>query len=313
MTRTTLETYERAGLAALVRAGEAKEWFHGHIGAALIAGARLLGEPDLPGPAGLALSQRLEAMFANRRDWVRPLEEQGESVCGPEPLLERLRSDAGVLRSSGHSTIYGAIALDVLARHPSLATPRVIDGLVGLHSAGREDDPRRYYGIANYFEWIEREAAAVESSREALRAPRQDTSIDTFRRALDSFAHLVADRDLDGRRYFLTGEKIHLVTHAHAIATFERLGHLDIAHQALWAQRCLEGLVAPSDGLEATRVDRAETTPYHAAFWEEPGVDPDHVIKLAEAFVAEIRRLPEDEKRSRLHEMGWMWPMLGIA
>jgi len=304
MTTTTLETFEQAGLDALVRAGEAKQWFHGHFGAAMIAGARLLGEPDLPGPAALALSQRLDDMLRANQDWYRPLEEPSRSSCEPRAWLDRLRADAGVLRGTGHATIYGATALYVLDRHPERTTTRVLDGLIALHESAREDECRRYYGVSDYFEWVDRELATANDS--------EGSSIQAFRRAVDSLDHLVADRTIEGRRYFLTGEKIHLVTHAHAIATLEALGHLDIAQEALRAQRCLEKLVAVSDVLAATPVDPIETSPYDAAFWAQDGVDPAHVIKLAEAFVAERSRLTEEEGEAMVRRMGSVWPMFGL-
>jgi hypothetical protein len=304
MTTTTLEGYERAGLVALVRAGEAKDWFHGHVGAAMIAGARLLAHPDLPGRAATALGRMLDGRLVADREWLRPLAESETSSRGPDPLLERLRADAGVLRNSGHSTIYGATALHVLARHPEWATPRVIAGLVALHDAGREDDPGRYYGVRDYFELIERHSASEVNAA--------GSSIDAFRRAIEALGHRVADRDIDGRHYYLTGEKIHLVTHAHAIATFEALGHTDVAARALRAQHALEVCVAPSESLEATSLDPIGTRPEDAAFWEQPVFDEAHVVKLAEAVVAERARLPETERLVVARRMGAMWPMLGL-
>lgn len=300
----TIEHLERAGLAALVRAGEAKDWFEGHRGASMIAGARLLAEPGLPGPAAFALGHRLQGLLARDRDWFGPLGESDPSPDGVDPLLEHVRSGAAVLRGTGHSTIYGATALDVLARHPALATRRAVAGLVALDEAGRLDDPRRYFGTPDYFEAIDRDVDAGDA------AP--GSSAEAFRRAIASLAHLVADREIDGRHYYLTGEKIHLVTHAHAIATFERLGYFDVARRALAAQHALERLVAPSDALEPTRIEPIATNPFDAAFWEQPVPDLAHVIKLAEAFVAGAARVAEDERRSMARVMAAVWPMLGV-
>ena len=304
MIRANLEIYERAGLDALVRAGEAKEWFPGHIGAAMIAGARLLAHPDLPDAAAIALGRTLEEKLAEDREWLRPLAETNRSLRTPDALLERLRADAGTPRNSGHSTIYGVTALHVLARHPEWATRRVIDGLVDLHEAGRVDDPGRYYGLPDYF--------AVTDRLSAGDANALDSSLEAFRAAIGLLDPLVADRDIGGRRYFLTGEKIHLVTHAHAIATLEALGHLDIAARALRAQRAIAACVAPSDALDATPTEPSATRPEDAAFWDQPVPDRAHLIKLAEAVVTERARLPEADRAAVSRRMGTMWRMLGI-
>ncbi len=304
MSETTLEEFERAGIAALVRAGEAKQWFFGHFGASMIAGARLLREPDLPGPAAMALSRQLAALLERHRDWYAPLGEVGAATPGLDPLLEALRRDVGQLRTSGHSTIYGAAALHVLRRNPRLATERVIDGLVLLHAVARQDDPARHYGVSDYFTVVDRQSATADEDR--------GDSVDAFRTAVAALDHLVADQQIDGRHYFLLGEKIHLLTHAHAVATYEELGYEEIAARAMEAQSTLARFVEHSRELETSAIEPATCTPFDAAFWQQDVLDPAHVIKVAEAVVAEVPRLHEAERKPALERMRDVWSLLGI-
>jgi len=311
---TTLETFDAAGLTALVRAGEAKQWFAGHYGATLIAGARLLRNPDLPGPAALALSARLQDLVTTNPGWFTALPNgpmgpaSASTASGPardpEALVEVLRRDARTLRSSGHATIYVSAALDALFRHPGWATDRVLDGLIALHAAGQADDPARYFGTKDYFEFT---ARPLEPSE-----PRLRDSIDAFRAGIGAIDHLVPDREIEGRRYFLTGEKLHLLTHAHAIATFEALGLHDVAARALQAQADLVRLVEPSRTLDAPEIESAEATPFEARFWEQPVPDVFHVIKVAEAVVAQVPRLHRDERNVALERVARLWTGLGI-
>jgi hypothetical protein len=305
-TKTTLEEFESAGIAALVRAGEAKQWFFGHFGGAMISGARLLGDPDLPGPAALALSQKLHGMINAHRDWYSPLAKPGTTVVGVESILAVLRSSAGVLRTSGHPTIYMTAALHALAHQPTLATPRVVAALVALHEAARDDDPARFYGHADYFAFVDRELAKP--------APRRtkDEAAAALRTAFGALDLLVEDQTIAGRHYFFTGEKIHLITHLHAIETLEALGHREIAVAARRAQESLCRLLEKSRGISPSPCEPASSSPEQAEFWEQETNDPAHVIKLAEAVMAMLPRLPMAERSAARKNLARMWSLLEI-
>ena len=305
-TTTMMDEFEEAGIAALVRAGEKRQWFFGHLGAAMIAGVRLLRDPDLPGPAALALCARLQALRVSHREWYAPLESRGVAGVSTEPILERLRQTAGILRMSGHPTIYMSAALHVLSRRPSLATEGVVASLVQLHEDARDDDPARHYGHSNYFEWVDEELIDADLDG------GQVGSLVALRVAFASLDHLVADQRTEGRTYFFTGEKIHLVTHAHAIATLEELGYPDLASLAGRAQRSLVRLTECSNRLTPSAVESAHSTPFEASFWEQEVPDFSHVVKLAEAVVAHFRRMTEAEREVAGTRLGTLWSLLGI-
>ena len=305
VTTAPIEAFERAGIAALVHAGESKNWFAGHFGATLIAGARLLREPELDGSAGLALHKKLDEIRNAHRDWFLPLENSSETLVGVEPILMVLRKSADTLRKAGHPTIYMSAALWVLAHHRELATGRVVEALIQLHDAARMDDPTRHYGYDDYFAEIENEPAWVSDGA--------GDSLAGLRAAFNAMDHLVPDGLIDGRHYFLTGEKVHLVTHAYAILTLEELGHVDLAALANRAQRSFLRLTAASDRLEAPEMTPATKTPLDQEFWQTEVGDPAHLIKLAAAVVAGIPRLPEREREAAWTRLSRMWMLLGIA
>jgi hypothetical protein len=60
------------------------------------------------------------------------------------------------------------------------------------------------------------------------------------------------------------------------------------------------------------QIEGVDCTPFDAAFWEQEFRDPAHVIKVAEAVVWEIPRLPEPERVVALERMGKVWALLGI-
>ena len=308
MGATTIDGIEAAGMAALVRAGESGEWFAGHFGAAMISGARLLRDPDLPGPAAMALSKRLSEWTAAHRDWYAPLALEEGEAADPDALHAVLRRHASRLRTSGHPTIYLATALELLARRPEWARARAIEALLRLHAAGQEDDPARYFGVDDYFACVDRDAAAPSGAvpTEALGAEP------ALRRAVEALDPLASDRTIDGRRYFLTGEKIHLWTLAHAIDLFDRLGLWAIAADASRAHADLARLVGPSHAVEPTSIAPAGCDPFDARFWEQEPLDLLHVVKLAEAVVALLPRLPGAERAVARERLGRVWALLGL-
>jgi len=219
-------------------------------------------------------------MRTANRDWFSPLDDPGEALVGVEPSLSVLRKFAGTLRRSAHPTIYMSAALWVLAHHGELSTDRVVEALIPLYDVARLDDAARHYGYDDYFVEIENEPAWVSD--------RASESLAGLRGAFNAMDPLPPDGPIDGRHYFLAGEKIHLVTHAHAVLTLEELGHADLVALANRAQRSLLRLTTASHCLEAPVIAPATHTPLDQEFRQSEVRDPAHLIKLAEAVVAGV-------------------------
>ena len=305
-TRTTLDEFEQAGIAAMVRAGDQENWFSGHFGAAMLAGVRLLRETELPAPAAQAITARLETLRLSAPEWYSGLTDIGASMVGVQPVLQALRDSAGTLRTSGHPTIYMSIALELISRRPEFATERVIAALLDLYHAARDDDPARYLGKSNYFEWID-DASCQEESQMLT-----GESLGAVRSAFAALDWIVPDQIVNGRHHFLAGEKIHLVTHAHAIATLEGLGHSAIAQRACVAQESLRSLTSTSNDLPPSDLPPSKSVPFEASFWEQEVRDLGHVLKLAEAVVAQLPRLMEAERQVAESRLPALWALLGI-
>lgn len=301
MSDTIIDRLERQGLDALVRAGERGAWFDGHFGAAAIAGARLLRDPNLPGDAALALTRLLDDFVVAQAQWFEPLSLEREPMAALEPILETLRSGAARLRSSGHPTIYLSAGVWALEHHPDLATQRSVRALCDLFASGEADDPQRYYGYDDYFEVVENHV------------PREgDESLDaTAGRAFRSLEHIAHDREIDGHYYYLLGDKIHLFTHAHAAFTFHELGYADIAAETARAHVLHRQLLEPSHAIPESEGGEAPATPWEVAFWEKPIPDIFHQIKLAEAIVALWPRLPDAQQHAAAPRLRRMWFGMG--
>ena len=290
---------ETCGIRALTRAGEAKNWFTGHLGASFLSGAELLRSPVLPDHAKGALAAALDRLESHSPDWYGPLEGPPTRTAPVDALLEALHQKIGSLRTSGHGTIYLASALRAFRRAPELATERSIAAIAALHDAAQDDDVSRYLGRADY-------------TRHACDAPPVVDLELAVRAAFEACRQRTPDIVRDGKRYFLFGEKIHILTHLHALCVLEELGHSEMAHAGL-AAHALQIVLSDVPENELQRVPEATTLqPWHAAFWETDGDDLWHKTKLAEAAIGLLTRVDEKRRDDAEAILGGMWSMLGV-
>lgn len=294
---------EASGMRALVRAGESRDWFFGHLGAAFLAGAQLLRNGALPEPARDALAVTLARLEDEHSNWYAPLETGGRSPASSEPLLRALTDDVHRLRNSGHGTIYVVSALRAFRHQPTLASQRCVDALLALHATAQRDDPTRYLGCDDYFA-IVRRAESVPATPASLH--------DALVAALRSCRRVTPDIVRDGRRYFLFGEKIHVLTHLHALHRLGQLGHGALAVAGLAAHRVQLELGEIPDDVHRPVPPPSALQPTSPAFWESDGVDIWHKLKLAEAVTTLLPFLPPDERAAARRAVAGMWALLGV-
>lgn len=299
----TTSTLEQIGLAAMVRAGERREWFFGHFGAALISGAALLRDPKMPEETGRAVLGVVERIVAQNPEWFAPLDDDSASAS-PNELIESLATRIATSRTSGHPTIYAVAALRALSGDRSRATRRVIDGLLALHECAHADDNRgRYWGTEDYF------VAEISEGDDVPPLPDVPAAVrESFRRCRD----VTPDANVDGRYHFFTGERLHLVTHAHALDCLLEMGHGDLAIAGLAAERLQMKLNRIPDHARQPLPEPSALTPYDVAFWEHDGFDVWHKLKLAEASTRLLPRLPEEERAPADRAIGMFWSLFGI-
>ena len=290
--------FEAAGLRALVRAGEGDDWFSGHFGAAVLAGAALLRRSDLPSPAHAALAARLSRLVDEQATWFGPFEGGTDPLAPPDALLRAIAGSVSRLRTSGHGTIYAVAALRAFRHQPALATRRTLVGLV----RPQRDRVDRYLGCDDY-------TASVARGPEPRHAHPRDAIVDAFA----DCEHLTPDIVRGGSPHYLFGEKIHVLTHLHALLLLDELGHGEWAADGLRAHTAQIALGQVPDDEHVAVPAPLALRPTDAAFWDDDGRDLWHKLKLADAVLRLADELEAPARARALTTAGGMWALLGIA
>lgn len=290
------------GLAALGRAGRAG-WFDGHVGAAMIALGLFETENNLRQETRYLVRRQRTLHLARFADYFALPTEPSRRIDGVAPILAALAPHVTRLATSGHGVIFGALALRALHAAPEMATENLIAGIVALLGTAAEDRPNRYYGRPDY------QARTTEVPADGRdQPPAYQSSQDMIRAALAELDPVYDDAEIDGRRYFFAGEKLHGVTHAQALCLLEDLGHGPMARAGFAGHRRqleLNRQEPPADQAIARR------RPYHLipidpGFWDGPCKDA-HAFKLAYAGYDLLRRLPADERVRHLAGLARFW------
>lgn len=287
MNLTTLpRSILQSGLWALSRASQ-YGWVNGHYGAAVIAGYFLSSEHSMPQAVQQHLIAKVDQCIAHNTAWFRPDPLPAANPALSQSLVVLLRQHGQALCRSGHGLIFGALCLKSLRACPEMLVPPVIDGLRRLLTLLLEDDPQRYYGISDYRPY---------STMENIPASAGHAITDMVRAAFAQFHTAYPTTTVNGRQYFFTGEKIHVVTLAHAYRIFLDLGFPELARAAYWQQQrqlALANAHAPSDLTPIPEVTAGNLL--DLSLWKDPMGDP-HGLKFAYAAMDLLGYLPVPER-----------------
>lgn len=284
-----------AGLTGLARAGGVG-WFQGHYGAAVLAGAFLLRRKDLPPAVRDMVAEHAASILRAQPSFFAPLPRERAVRDWESALVAAIAPSAHELRRSGHGVIYGALALRAARDVPELLGPTLLRGLTDLLQRAFGDGPDRYYGMPDYLPTA-RSGHTYRSAKEmALR---------TFEECRIVFP----DGEYGGRFHFLSGEKLHAVTYAQALADLEELGYPELARDGYPAhRRHLELTRLAPPHVAPVSIVAPGRTPRDIAYWQRDHFD-DHALKLAYAGLALLDRLSIDE-RSEAIDPATFWPSL---
>lgn len=269
----------RSGLFALARAGARSNPYLGHFGTAMLAGHFLCQEVSLSLETIFAIKKCLPVLATREPDVFNNGEEDEKSNSQLINLLrDYLLAHVSHLSRSGHVAIVGMYALKALRAEPDAATPDCINGIVRLLDAyGKERPHPRYYGYPLDYSDI---------TIEKPRIPKYKSVKDAFTFAVSELRTLYPNTEIDGVYYYFVGEKLHGLTHAHALYELGLLGEHEIvakAYSALRHQMLLNRIKPPN--AKSIR-GSSLLTPEHPEFW-----------KLALSFKQELG-LPHALKRS---------------
>lgn len=283
-----MDYYKEKGLYALANVMHVDHtgWFHGHIGASLIAGAYALESGLLSTYAETSLQARLDIIIESYPDYFQPITRS--CFTDLTSLEHALTSCTKQHNLSGYGFIYGTLALRVLHQFPELADPNITNAIAQLVNNCQKDQWAKYYDLNNrhIYQSISRKTVTV---------------FDICQLAVEKSTQPMF---LNSNQHLFTGEKIHGLTQAYAIHQLHQLGYKHIAHDALKQTVKQLELVDRMSGKEKTFTGK----PFDLndpAIWNENCANK-HQLKLAYSFCEMALELTLDN--NCLHEL---WEAIG--
>jgi hypothetical protein len=262
-----MKAFLAQGITAMasVVALDMNNWFNGHIGASLLAGAGLLRSGQLSPEAASALSLCLQRQLERYKPFFACVDNSPISY-DYTPVIDAIELNSQQLSRSGHGIIYGSLFLDAVINGGITASKMQIDNIARLIRNCAEDKWSRYYGIDDYraFEPQIKPVDIEHLCRLAVEKSTQDVFLDA-----------------DG--YFFSGEKVHAITHAQAILLLQHNGFDQQARQAATqlAKQLILNDRRPTSGLISASPKRFDLT--DKSTWESHLKD-EHQIKLVYSY-----------------------------
>jgi hypothetical protein len=198
------------GLLAMAACAD-KRWFHAHTGAGLLA-IDALGAID----AEREYRDRAETLIKDFGDTGIVDDKSPILSDWRKRLTKVIENKQGLLRNSGHGTIFLMWAMRALDQLPKRATENMVSALEQVISNAFSDDQDRYFGIP-------------EHDLETVKNPQTKQSDEELVvTAISSAVPRYKDVPGTPRTWFFTGSKIHIATYLHALFWLRDQGENDI-------------------------------------------------------------------------------------
>lgn len=228
------------GLTALARAGMVGNAYLGHFGLGLLSSYFTCEELGLSTDVIAAIKDCRLALIAQEPSvFLAPEKKEKANPELVDKIRDYLLANIGNLSRSGHLSMVGAFALKAFLAEPDTITPWRVDGIVKLFDAYTKERPEpRYYGSPFKYRDL-----PVEN------VPEYQSSIEAFDLSIAEMNNIYPDSEVDGVFYYFAGEKLHIVTHAHALWELEKIGEKEIAKRGYAAHRLqvMLGRATPPD------------------------------------------------------------------
>lgn len=294
------------GLTALAHAGAKQSAYLGHFGSAMLSAYFMCRELNLPRETIRAISTAALSLKCREPQLFRSFSSEK-----PDPnLIEQVRlcltQYGSRLSRSGHSTIIGMFVLKAFHERPDLITPTLVQGVTQLMRAyGAERSENRYYGFDRAYNEVR---LSTDDS-----VPRYRFARDALKVAIREVDVIFPDLDIGGVQYYFMGEKLHAITHGHAIYELHKLGHADLVAQLKRAHRLqvkLNRHLPPSDTANPL-LGASDLTPMMSRFWEAvPTLKKElalpHAFKRSYALLVAIRDKIVSDSSPALHKLWYM-------
>lgn len=228
-----MDIFVRNGILALANVVEqdSKGWFEGHVGASLLAGAALLKSDMLSDASYESLQLRLHLQSEEYAHLLKPLA-VSKLTTNYTPIIDAIEQNTKQLSRSGHGVIYGALVLKALSDNNLKVSENLVANIAKLIINCTDDNWKRYFGLDDYRHYpMFENTLNFERDHQIGKGKIGDKEIEALcavaiERSVDQVYH-------DAKGYFFAGEKIHGITHAHAVFLLHTLGYTALASKAI--------------------------------------------------------------------------------
>jgi hypothetical protein len=290
------------GLVGLANAGvlNGGNWFVGHFGAEVLSLAFLLLKKRVHKNAEPLVLERIGVVINTHTQFFEtplPIRHSAKSLRLKD-FEAKVETSIANLYVDGHHTIYLALALRALCLYPELARPEIIHGLIVLLDACETAGFDRYYGLDDQ----------SFSDKKLIEKFSFNSSLKAVEVALSQHSNVITDREVDGVYYFLSGSRLHLVTHAQALLELEQLGYAGLVKLGLSGLTkhciCIEASAVPV-GAEPY-ISKSMFDPRAANFWQRAKTNPHHG-KLAYSVLEIFSALGQNKQENALEYLSTYW------
>jgi hypothetical protein len=281
-----MDIFVKNGILALANVVECDRagWIQGHVGSSLLAGSALLKSGVLSEASYDSLQSRLQKQIEKYEHLLKPLE-SSQLTSDYTAILNAIAQNTCQLSRSGHGVIYGALFLKAISTNDINVSEIAVLNIAKLIVNCTEDNWGRYFGLVDYRQYKLSDITEIDiSTLCALAVTRSSSNV-----------------YLDTSDHFFAGEKIHGITHAHAVFLLNELGYTDLARKAalqLFIQLDLNDL-KPDSGLQSAQPKSFELS--DPMVWGV-GFKDEHQIKLAQSY-SEL----STELNIQLSELDYLW------
>lgn len=289
----------KLGLIAMSKSTELGFWLHGHIGALVLTNFFFVDELSHDPLLEQAIIKQTNKVI---KENIQFFEDPFKDNLPKEPVTEIekcLKKSLSQLSTAGHGVIFATLTLKAINALDGGLPDNITKGLIALIKNTHKDHPHRYFDNYDY----------QNQDINFDNIPVFNTVYDAAKYCLGNQSELYLNQEIEGKNYFFHGNKLHDITHAHALVMLDKMGYHELAQSGIRELRKQIKLsdVAPPNGKRHKATSKLN--PFDVSFWERDAND-EHHYKLAYSLCSLFSILKDIDEDLILEKVSGHWELL---